>query len=215
MYKKWKRVLCVLLGSVMLFSTSITTLAASSGEKQTDGMFVFLSKTEDGLAVFDSEAAAEAGYDTDVIAAVEKNVALMNIMVTEYGGRIDETFTVTIYSEPQVSTRVQRKGVSKVVTTWNRVDIYMDSVDTAAYIGILQKIVDVNGTICDSLNSYADYKGGDEYVSAAAMIGAVVALWAWSYLFPAQVAASSGKGIIMRTDIDYINRTEVLSYLSQ
>ena len=90
----------------------------------------------------------------------------------------------------------------------------MNNVDTLVYCLYLQKWVQINGNLRQTLSDYADYKH-DDNVKAAATIAGLNSLMAWLYLYPAQQAAKPGRGIIMQTDIDYVTMSSTVSYLSQ
>jgi len=224
-----KNVVCfmsMILTVFMFFSSTIVSNA--SNEKTTiDGMDKYIFIDDEGRAQIHSEEAEQAGYTREMIEYVKGNLMIMNRISKSRGIPISEIFCVETENFDNVvmndngyngrklmRSAVQIKGVSKVVTTWRSVKIYMNNVDTFIYCCYLQKFVDQQGTLQQTLLEYADYKG-DSDVRNAAYFAGFAKLMAWLYLYPAQRAAQPGRGIIMQTDMDYVTMTSTVSYLSQ
>lgn len=127
-------------------------------------------------------------------------------MAEDSGNSISSNLSITVYTGNNLSVQSSRaslKGVSKVVTTWRSVKIYMNNLDILIYCSIIQRYVDSRGNLRQTLCDYAAYIAG---------LNALLASW---YLFPAQQAAQPGRGIIMQTDVDYGTMTSTVSFLSQ
>lgn len=222
MKKIWKKLVCVLLLTTMVIFNNSFCYASESSEKTTiEGMEAFILLDDEGHAVLEENEAKTAGYNNQMIEYVQGNLKLMNELSDNSGVRIDKSLKVEVYTDGknvfgagQLKAKKKTKGVSKVVTTWNRVRIYMNNVDTLVYCLYLQKWVQINGNLRQTLSDYADYKH-DDNVKAAATIAGLNSLMAWLYLYPAQQAAKPGRGIIMQTDIDYVTMSSTVSYLSQ
>lgn len=218
--KRTKQLLSLILAfTITIISCSVNVKAAEPAQKTSiDGMDDYISINDDGYAVLDSSAALNAGYTDKMIEYVQGNLNMMNAMAEESGKSISSNLSITVYTGNNLSfhsSRASLKGVSKVVTTWRSVKIYMNNLDTLIYCSIIQRYVDSRGNLRQTLSDYAAYKGGDPDIERAAYIAGLNALLASWYLFPAQQAAQPGRGIIMQTDVDYGTMTSTVSFLSQ
>ena len=95
MMKSWKRILCMVLAGVMLFSTGVVTQAApvqTAEINSIEGLDQYLSKNQDGTISLDESAAQDAGYTQEAIAYVQENISYMNDMARTKGAYIDDQF---------------------------------------------------------------------------------------------------------------------------
>lgn len=107
-------------------STGIMTYAAPIDESEDTSISEleqFLNKDDNGLIVFDTEAALSDGFSNDIITAVEAQISSMNNLVLQGIAYIDENYSAIILLP---STRA--RGESKVVTHWyGLTEVYMNS----------------------------------------------------------------------------------------
>lgn len=211
MMKSWKRLLCMMLAGVMLFSTGVVTQAAPAQNTEIDsieGLDQYLSKNQDGTIILDEFAAQDAGYTEEAIAYVQENISYMNDMVRTKGAYIDDQFKM-IYSE---SPMTRARGVNKVEMLWNgNVAIYMDSDAAQEYIDAMLAIGDGMESVGDILDDFSFIQGA----GVLAMFPFLYSIQARFYAIAASNAAAAGNGIILLIQRDYFTQTDTLSFLPQ
>ena len=103
--ESWKRILCMILAGVMLFSTGVVTQAAPAQTAEIDsieGLDQYLSKNQDGTISLDESAAQDAGYTQEAIAYVQENISYMNDMARTKGAYIVSAKYSCGFPDPQV-----------------------------------------------------------------------------------------------------------------
>lgn len=76
-----KKTICILLPFLMIFSLSATTFAAKNEVSSNNTILEleqFLDLTEQGTITFDIASALQAGYDSEMINAVNAHISNMN-----------------------------------------------------------------------------------------------------------------------------------------
>ncbi|MFQ6879419.1 MAG: hypothetical protein ACLRS1_06515 [Oscillospiraceae bacterium] len=206
MMKSWKRILCMVLAGVMLFSTGVVTQAApvqTAEINSIEGLDQYLSKNQDGTISLDESAAQDAGYTQEAIAYVQENISYMNDMARTKGAYIDDQFKM-IYAEGPMT---RARGVNKVEMLWNgNIDIYMDSDQAEVYVDGVEKAI-----------AEAEKLGGIVSLIVP-MLGlpiGVSILDAYLILNMAKMAKSAGTGIIMHIQRDYVTQTDTYSFSPQ
>ena len=211
MMKSWKRLLCMMLAGVMLFSTGVVTQAAPAQSVEIDsieGLDQYLAKNQDGTISLDESAAQEAGYTQEAVAYVQENISYMNDMVRTKGAYIDDEFKM-IYSE---SPMTRARGVNKVEMLWNgNVAIYMDSEQTELFISYLKSGSSHLMSLGDVLAMFTFV----QYSGVLAALSYVYSLEAYLYAVVAENMAQGGNGIIIYIQRDYLTQTDSISFFPQ
>lgn len=205
MMKSWKRILCMVLAGVMLFSTGVVTQAApvqTAEINSIEGLDLYLSENTNGTITFDVVAALEANYSQDAVNFVQDNINNMNAALSNGNAILNEDFSVTMFF-----ASVRARGVNKVVTHWNgNTDIYMDSDSAQEYIDTLENLINLVSPGATFLSFIVPFIGTAARVSV---------LDAKLILSMAKTAAEPGTGIIMHIQKNYVTQSDTYYFSPQ
>lgn len=198
MKKNVKKIFSVLLICIMTLSAIPVYAETNSGyvEDSYIGLEEYISKSEEGVLVFDSEGAAKAGYDSKTISNVNLNIDTINYLVQEEGAILNDDFSATLYI---MSART--KGVTKTVVHWyGLTEVWMNSDDTEEFIRQLEG----GAGVIDWL--------GDRFGN---VVSGIVSGATGLYVAAVKAAAAPGNGIIMYSQYDGTSMSTLVWFTSQ
>ncbi|GEM_PF-599300 len=208
MKKCFRKLIAVVLTLAMTLSTGIMTYAAPIDEAEDTSISEleqFLKKDDNGLIVFDTEAALSDGFSNDIITAVEAQISSMNSLVIQGTAYIDENYSAIILLP---STRA--RGESKVVTHWyGLTEVYMNSDEAQDLIDGLSAAGD--GATIGGLLGFLPGNLGSVLGGIAGILGVGTLIYRWQV----EQAAAPGRGIIMYIQTDFGTTTQSIWFTSQ
>lgn len=208
MKKHFRKLIAVVLILAMTLSTGIITYAAPIDEAENTSISEleqFLSKDDNGLIVFDTEAALSDGFSNDIVTDVETQIASMNNLVIQGTAYIDENYSAIILLP---STRA--RGESKVVTHWyGLTQVYMNSDEAQDLIDSLSAVGD--GATIGSLLGFLPGNIGSVLGGIAGILGVGTLIYRWQV----EQAAAPGRGIIMNIQTNFGTSTQSIWFTSQ
>lgn len=208
MKKHFRKLIAVVLTLAMTLSTGIITYAAPIDKVENTSISEleqFLTKDDNGLIVFDTEAALSAGFSSDIVTDVETQILNMNNLVIQGTAYIDENYSAIILLP---STRA--RGESKVVTHWyGLTEVYMNSDEAQDLIAALSTVGD--GATIGSLLGFLPGNIGSVLGGIAGIFGVSILIYRWQV----EQAAEPGRGIIMHIQTDFGTSTQSIWFTSQ
>lgn len=200
-----KRTFSVLLSLILLFAFTFSSYTAyadnSPVPSSVSGMDDYLSLLGDGSLMFDKAAAAQAGYSSDAIAAVEKQIDNMNASVRNGIGYIDSQFNLII-----LVPGTRAVGESKVVHTWyGLTQIYLNSDEAAELKELVATYDEIAGTIADAASDIPLLN----YATSASSV------LLYSYYYQILMAEAAGRGIIMNIQQEFVYGGQTIWFESQ
>lgn len=208
MKKCFCKLIAVILTLAMTLSIGIITYAApANGAENTSisELEQFLTKDDNGLLIFDTEAALAEGFSHDIVMAVDAHISSMNDLVIQGTAYIDENYAAIILLP---GTRVQ--GESKIVTYWyGLTQVYMNSDEAQELINNLSAVGD-SATIGGFLG-FLPGKFGDALGGVANIVGAGTMIYRWQV----EQAAASNRGIIMNIQTPIGSNVQSIWFTSQ
>lgn len=208
MKKHFRKLIAVVLTLAMTLSTGIITYAAPIDKVENTSISEleqFLTKDDNGLIVFDTEAALSAGFSSDIVTDVETQILSMNNLVIQGTAYIDENYSAIILLP---STRA--RGESKVVTHWyGLTEVYMNSDEAQDLIDSLSAVGD--GATIGGLLGFLPGNIGSVLGGIAGILGVGTLIYRWQV----EEAAAPGRGIIMYIQTNFGTSTQSIWFTSQ
>lgn len=178
-----KKILCLLLSFVFLFTFVTPVSAAETEEKSAYDLEVYMDLSSNGLIEFDAEQAIADGFPVEMVTSHQERIDIMNDLVLDGVTTISEDYTAIVYFDGARSSTYNLDQSYVEYNPWGYT-IYYSRTDTEDLVNALPS----NSTLI----TLAKIVKRKSFTASLATYGLVL------YISSIRAAASNGTGIYVQ-----------------